>query len=535
MMGCGGECVATGRWASEILVPTPMTAGKKARLVLLWLLICLGWAWAEPVVVGSKAFPEGRLLSEIVAQTIENKTGLKVERRLGLGGTSVCFDAMRRQEIDVYVEYSGTGTMLLGSPSTGNPLKVFLETDEAFQRRFGIKWMRPFGFEDSYALAVPAELAERLQLRTISDLKRHSAEIRAGLTHEFLNREDGWKGLAEHYDLQLKVVGLEHGLAYPAIASGAINLMDAYTTDARLERLGLVTLADNHNFFPPYEAAPVVRQQLLQQHPEIEEALESLAFTIDEATMRRLNAEIELNGRTEAEVARNFLAGLKIEVSPAEQAQRHDLTSLLFSAKTWELTRRHLYLTLGVTLAVALVGVPLGVLLAHNETAAKAGFAAIGFIQTLPSLALLAILVPFLGLGLVAPCVALFLYGMLPILRNTYHGVKTIDPNLMEAARALGLTRFERMRRIEIPLAALTIMAGIRIAAVISVRIATVAAVAGAGGFGEPILLGMQLGNVLLVLSGAIPAAVLAVAVDQLLALVETTIIQPRSRRGQPP
>ena len=468
------------------------------------------------MVVGSKAFPEGRLLGEILAQTIEARTDLKVERRLGLGGTSVCFDALKREEIDIYAEYTGTGSMLLGQESSRDALQMFLETGATFQEQYGIVWLKPFGFEDSYALAMPVELSEQLGIRTISDLKGNESHIKGGLTHEFLNRDDGWKGLVHHYQLSLDVVGLEHGLAYPAISSGAINLTDAYTTDARLENLGLLVLQDNLGFFPPYQAAPLVREEVLQKYPELKRALNTLAFKIDEKTMRGLNKEVELNGRTEAEVASQFLSG--IGESAQSPAKRHSLSALLFSQRTFELAIRHLQITLGATLLVAVCGIPLGAFLAHNERLAKVVFSIADAVQALPSLALLAMLVPLFGLGLKAPIAALFLYGMLPILRNTYSGVKSISQKTTESAKALGLTSFETMRRVEVPLASAAIFAGVRIAAVITVRIATIAAVAGAGGFGDPILLGMQLGNILLILSGAIPAAFFAIAVDLTLA-----------------
>lgn len=491
------------------------------------------------VVVGSKNFTESRLLAEIMAQLIEDSLGLRVVRRTNLGGTALVFAALKRGEIDVYPEYTGTAWSVLLSRSerVHSSLRAYLAVQREFNQQFELHWLPPFGFNNSYALAMSEARASQLGVQTISELLPHGAELRAGVSHEFLERPDGFRGLLQAYGLQLgQLRGMEHGLAYAALDSGGIDLTDTYTTDGKLLRYSLRLLKDDRAFFPPYDCAPVARAATLQKYPQLEGILSRLAFRIDNPTMRRLNAQVEEAGGDFEATARAFLASERLLTEPGPTAETATAASQWAIGKLAPHTLRHLLLTAISTIMAIVVAVPLGIFLTRHRALAPAALGAVGVLQTVPSLALLALLlyVPGLGLGVRSAIAALFLYALLPIVRNTFAGIRSVDPDVVEAARGLGLDDFQLLVRVQLPLASGTILAGIRTAAVIGVGMATLAAFVGAGGLGDLILTGLQLNDTSLVLSGAIPAALLALGVDGLMAVVERWFV-PRSLRAQPP
>jgi len=497
------------------------------------------------IVIGSKAFTESYLLAELMALVVEEHTELEVEHRQGFGGTLLCFGALEAGEIDLYPEYTGTGwSVILGrSEPLGEPLRAFTLVQAEFRRRDDLEWLAPFGLNNTYAIAVRGPVAQRLGLRRISDLREHAAELRAGFSHEFLERPDGYAGLVPHYGFELEDVrGLEHALAYEALEAGALDLTDAYSTDGKLLRYELSVLEDDRGFFPPYNAAPLVRGETLRRHPELGEALSRLAFRVSDGEMMDLNHEVESGDRPIREVARAFLISkglLSTEGAPAgvevEEARQRKGT-LAFLASRWRETLRlvleHLQLTLVSVLLAALFAIPLGIWITADDRLRRLSLGFAGVMQTVPSLALLAVMVavPGLGISIRSAILALFLYALLPILRNTYAGLAAVDPELLEAARAMGLTRRQVLLRIQLPLATRTIMAGLRTATVISIGVATLAAFIGAGGLGEPIVTGLSLNDPRLVLSGALPAAALALVVDLGLARLERRLV-PRGLR----
>lgn len=500
----------------------------RRALGLAALLLVAGQATAEParpIVVGSKSFPESRLLAEILAQLVSARTGQDAERRENLGGTLLAFQALERGEIDLYPEYTGTGWSILrpNEAPPSDPLRVFLTVAEDFRREHDLVWRQPFGFSNSYALALRQDLASRHGITRVSQLAAHP-EFRAGLSHEFLDRADGFPGLARAYGLRFEDVrGMEHGLAYEAVRSGLVDLTDAYTTDAALRRFPLIVLEDDRRFFPPYDAAPVVRAETLASHPELGPILDLLAFRISAETMQTLNDQVLGAGRSYADVAQEFLRteGLLAAASPDSPTASRTGSLLPFLVSrlpvTAELTLRHLTLAGAGVLLAALLGIPLGILLTRWPRLAGfvLGFASL--LQTVPSLALLAVLIPILGLGAPAAVAALFLYALLPIVRNTHTGIQEVDPELVDAARGLGLYDHQVLSRIELPLALPTVFAGLRTATVIAIGGATLAAFVGAGGLGDPIVTGLQLNDSRLILSGAVPAALLAIGADFLL------------------
>lgn len=505
------------------------------RIVTMLLLLTLAAQAQDTVKIGSKIFPESRILGEMMAQIIEANTDLKVERKLGLGATLVCFQATVSGELDIYPEYTGTGVInILKLPGDfRDPLRTYMTARKLFNSEYDLEWLTPFGFNNTYVMAVSPEFAKEHKLRKVSDLKRVEKLVRPGMNHEFLKRPDGYPGLAELYDLDISQnMGMEHGLAYQAIANGKINLVNAYSTDGELRRYKLVSLEDNLNYFPPYHAAPVVRGELLRRHPEVGKALELLGFQLNDQSMQELNYQVQEKRRPIPEVVSEFLIsknliesdGLVGGKSTSTQARGSFLDFFLSrTPQTLKLTRRHLYLT-AVSLFLAIsVGVPIGIVITRTPRLAQPVLGLAGVIQTIPSIALLAFMIPIpsLGLGSRSAIVALFLYALLPIIRNTFTGIKEVDPGLLEAARGMGLTDRQLLTVVELPLAIRTIMAGIRTSAVINIGVATLAAFIGAGGLGDPIVTGLQLNDSDLVLAGAIPAALLAIAVDQGLGLVE--------------
>ena len=261
------------------------------------------------VVVGAKNFTESAVLAELMAQTIEAHTTLTVERRTSLGGTAICWTALRTGEIDLYADYTGTGwAVLLGeSGKITDPLRTYFQVRRRCLEEHAVHWLEPFGFENRYALAMSEARAEQLGVRRISDLLQHQAEIRTGFSVEFGTRKDGYPGLAAAYGLKLRPAMLEHGLAYQAIETGAIDLMDAYSTDGKLLRYRLRVLEDDRRFFPPYHAAPLVRDETLQRHPEIRRALSKLAFRVPQYSAQALNYVVEAEGESFTAVARAFL------------------------------------------------------------------------------------------------------------------------------------------------------------------------------------------------------------------------------------
>jgi osmoprotectant transport system permease protein len=484
------------------------------------------------ISIGSKNFTENRLLAEIMAQLIEAHTDLRVERKGNLGGTTVVFSALRDGQIDIYPEYTGTGwTVHLGhSERITDSLQTFLYVERESLERFGLVWLDPFGFSNSYALAMPEETAERLDIETISDLRAHEDELVAGVSHEFLSRPDGYVGLSAHYDLELsKLRGMEHGLAYQALRERKIDVIDTWTTDAKLLRYRVRVLDDDEGFFPPYDAAPVARTTTLRAHPELRPLLARLGFSIDTRRMQRLNFAIEEDKRSFEDVASEFLReeGLLEQGAPVEAATGREggFASFLWSRRdeTLSLGLEHLVLT-GVAVGFAVAfAVPLGIALTFWTRLASPVLAVTGVIQTIPSLALLAFMIPIPGLGLGArsAVAALFLYALLPIVRNTYTGIEEVDADLLEAGRGMGLTRAQILFLVQLPLATRTIMAGVRTSTIISIGIATLAAFIGAGGLGDPIVTGLQLNDTWLILAGAIPAALFALLADFLLGRLE--------------
>ena len=487
----------------------------------------------RPIIVASKPFGESYLLAEMFSQLLEAR-GMRVDRRPGLGATEIAFRALRTGAIDVYPEYTGTGLLaILGEPPLGDASAVYQRVSSEFRTRFGVRWIAPLGFQNSYAIAVRKATADSLHLKTLTDLARAGGSLRAGLTADFVGRTDGLPGLERAYGLHFGTVRvLGPAVKYQALAAGQVDVIDGYSTDGLIARYELVVLDDDKHFFPPYEASALVSQRLANASPDALIALGELSGRLDESHMRALNKRVEVDGTPVATVARDALAAMGLVVrrvapnavnAPTRAPTRTGLGQYLSDqrAPLARLTLRHIELV-AISLLIAIaIGLPLGLVLERTAGGAEAFIRAVGVLQTLPGIALLAFMIPLFGIGVAPALVALVLYSLYPIVRNTYTGVRDADPAAVSAAHALGMTDAQILREVRLPLATPVIMAGVRTAAVIDVGTATLAAFIGAGGLGEPIVAGLALSDTRMILSGAIPAALLAIAVDAGLAIVE--------------
>jgi osmoprotectant transport system permease protein len=478
-----------------------------------WLLLA-GIAHAAPVRIGSKQFTESVILGELARVTARD-AGFEAKHMRELGGTSILWRALQHGDIDVYSEYTGTLTHeLLKDVAPDADIATLREK----LRPLGIGITDSLGFNNTYAVGMRIDRAAQLGITRMSDLVAHP-ELRFGFSNEFMDRQDGWPGIREHYGLpQTQVRGLDHTLSYRAVASGAVDAIDLYSTDAEIPYYRLRTLDDDRHYFPRYEAVYLYRLALERSAPAFVDALRKLAGRIDEAAMRRMNAQVKLQGMRENAVVADFL-GVRAESGEPG-----------FWSRLLQRSIEHAKLVvLSLGLAVVLA-IPLGILAAYLKRLGQLVIGLTGILQTVPSLAMFVFMIPLFGIGTWPAIAALFFYSLLPIVRNTHAGLVGIAPELRESAAALGLPRSVRLRRVELPMATRSILAGIKTAAVINVGTATLAALIGAGGYGQPILTGIRLDDIGLILEGAVPAAVLALVVQGVFESIERWLT-PRGLR----
>ncbi len=486
------------------------------------LPVLLASARADDVLhVGSKRFTESYILGEIIRQTAAPHA--PVEHRQGLGNTAIVFEALKSGSIDIYADYSGTIDLEI----LKHPSPTSLEQINRELAPLGLAAGVPLGFNNSYALALREPISRERGLRRIGDLARDPT-LRFGLSHEFIGRADGWPGLARRYRLPQKPIGLDHGIAYEALTSGQVDVIDIYATDAKIQQYGLQVLQDDAGYFPRYDALLLYRRDIEQRFPQAWRALRGLQGSISAADMIAMNAAAELDGKSFDAVAQNFL-------SPAQVDAAHlaGLRGKLFDGRLWQLTRQHLLLVLLSVAAATMIGVPLGIFAAFSPRLRNSVMAVVGVLQTVPALALLAMLIPLLGtIGALPALIALFLYALLPIVRNTCTGIEQVPAGLRMAALALGLSKRQRLLHVDLPLAMPVILAGVKTAAVMSVGTATIAAFIGAGGYGERIATGLALNDNDMLLAGAIPAAVLALLTQWLFDALERLLPGYRMARA---
>jgi osmoprotectant transport system permease protein len=491
-------------------------------LLCALLLLLAGTGQAQDrLKIGSKRFTESYILAQVLAQQAAPAAPTEVLQ--GLGNTAIVYEALRAGSIDAYVEY--TGTIQLEILKAGSALP--LDAMRAQLRPLGLGVGIPLGFNDGYALAMRADTAQRLGIRTLSDLARHPG-LKLGLSNEFIGRADGWRGLAQRYGLLQQPSGLDHGLAYDAVAGGQVDVIDIYTTDAKIDHLGLLVLADDAGHFPRYDAVVLYRLDLPQRFPAAWAALQRLEGSINEAQMIAMNARAELQSVAFDTIARDHLAG-----KAATQAGSGGFWARLWGPDLLRLSLQHLGLVLAAVVVATLIGVPLATAVAGHERARGLVLGATGVLQTVPSLALLALLISLLGrIGTLPALLALMLYALLPIMRNTCTGLAEVPAGLKQAAQALALSPGQQLRLVELPLALPVIVAGVRTATSIAVGTATIAAFIGAGGYGERIVTGLALNDKALLVAGAVPAAALALVFEGLFELLERRL-RTRLRVGR--
>ncbi len=495
---------------------------KRSTVTLVTLLIAVASALSYPsssaaqetqVTVGSKAFTEGYLLGELVAQTLEQEQSADVIRKFGLGQTGILFEALKSGEVDLYSEYTGTiSEAILKKPE----LQEFDQIQKALEP-LGLVMSQPLGFNNSYAIAVTKKFADDHSLKSISDLAKLSGGARIGFSHEFMSRADGYRALAEKYKFKFSALpqSMEHSLAYQAIENGSVDIIDAYSTDAKIDKLKLVVLEDDRNFFPHYQAVLLARKAFVERAPALWARLKSLESSINENSMRKLNAAVDLD-RLSFQDAVNRYRGAGVSSQTGAQEVRERLIVR---------TKEHLFLVFVALFFSVAIGIPLGILATRHRFMGQAILLLSGTIQTVPSLALLCFLVPLFGIGTTSALIALCLYGLLPVVMNTFIGLQAIDPSLIEMTHALKLSRWQSLFRIRLPLASRNILAGIRTSAVIGIGTATLAALIGAGGYGAIILSGLAINDNNVILMGAVPAAIMALLAHGLFEILSLVII----------
>lgn len=478
-------------------------------LVLLIVLMVTPFSCESPDVrLASKAFTESVILGEVLAH-LARSDGKNAVHFRQLGGTTLVYTALKNGDVDAYVDYTGTIVEEIFSGQTRG--------DDAIRARLredGILVSRSLGFNNRYEIGMKRDRAEQLGIEQISDLAKHP-DLRFGFSNEFMDRKDGWQPLQRHYGLpQKNVRGVEHAIAYEQLEAGTIDVMDVYTTDAKIRLYDIKVLDDDRQFFPRYDAVILHRADLERRHPGLVEAFLRLEGRIDASRMMAMNRQATLNRVPETEVAAEFLKR-EFDIQPPD-VQETTWTRLT------KHTLEHVDLVRKSLLPAILVAIPLGILAMKSRRAGQVVLACVAVVQTIPALALLVFLMaPVHALGLagvgqgsMTAVVALFLYSLLPIVRNTYAGLDEISPGVHESAVALGMSPFARLRVVEIPLASRTILAGIKTAAVVNVGFATLGALIGAGGYGQPILTGIRLNNTALILEGAVPAAAMALLIQ---------------------
>ncbi len=493
---------------------------KKAGTVFgIWLGIftcCRAFA-ADPIVIGGKIFTESYVLGEVAAQSIEASSQVPVTRKLGMGSTGILFEALKSGAIDVYPDYSGTlAEAILKRPE----LKSLDEIREALSG-MGLTISGSLGFNDTYALAVKEEFAKQHDLHSIGDLIPIESGVRAGFSYEFMDRKDGYPGLVESYHLSFnpqKISRMEHSLSYQAIDQNAIDLIDVYSTDAKIKKLHLQLLKDDHNYFPVYQAVWVARKSFVEKHPREWQTLLGFEGRISEEAMLDMNAQADIQKIAFDKIAARFLGS----EAPASKGWLREVARR---------TKEHLWLV-GVSLLFSvLVGIPLGVTAVRFHAAGQAILLSSAVVQTVPSLALLCFLIPVFGVGNKPALAALCLYSLLPVVLNTFTGIRAVNPVHLENARAFGLNRRQVLFRVVLPLASPTLLAGIKTATIVSIGTATLAALVGAGGYGAPIVSGLALNDIRTILTGAIPAALMALVAHAVFELLGLVLIPAGLRR----
>ncbi len=464
----------------------------------------------DTVVVSSKAFTENYILAEIIAQTLEEAGEVNVERKFGLGGTGIIFEALSTQKIHINPGYTGT----IAEAILKNNRLVSIKEINRELKKSKLMISESFGFNNTYAMAVRSDYAKRYNLNKISDLQKVK-DIKATFTHEFIYRKDGLKALEDHYNISIKnFKSMEHSLSYESISSGDSDIMEAYSTDSKIKKFNLVVLKDDLNFFPAYYPVLFAQLDFPSKYPQSWKLLISkLVGKLSNDEIVNLNSMMALDKKSEKEVAKVFLGN----------SSSKDKSNLVTKISPHLFI--HLQLVFIPLVLAVITGLLLGILGFRHKLLGQFILIQSSIFQTIPSLALLCFLIPLFGIGKAPAYVALYLYALMPIVRGVYTGLESINVKFREYSSILGLNGFQKLIYIELPLASRNIMNGIKTSAVINVGTATLAAFIGAGGLGDLIVRGLTLNDQGLILLGAVPAALLAIIVHYLFELLDRYFI----------
>ena len=499
-----------------------------SRALFLFFISCFFWnlvVWPpvalgqKPLVrVGAKRFTENYILAEIMSQYLESK-GFEVKRRFGLGGSLIAFQALREAEIDIYPEYTGTLLQGIFRKKKLNDISLQQLLSEK-----GLEILFLFGFNNSYTLIMNGNEAKNLGISKISDLTRYP-NLKGGLSGEFQGREDGWKELKKTYGLKNSIRSIEVPLTYQALKNHKVGFVEAYTTEPLVKKYQMIFLRDDKNFFPIYDAVALVRKNLSS---DLKKFLSAFKDRIHLEQMTALNQRAN-EGVSFEQIAKDFLIHQgfvkKENLGGSPSRETFSYWNFMDFRALWRRIKTHLFLTVSAVLLACLVTLPVAAFVVHRPKLAQWVLSFVGLLQTIPSIALLTFMIPFAGIGYKPALMGLFIYSLLPILRNTYTALKGIDPKILISARGIGLYPWEIFFSIKLPLSLPMILAGVRTATILNIGTATLAAFIGAGGLGEPIVTGLALNDVGILLEGAIPAALLAVVVDFFFGLLHRFLV----------
>ena len=490
----------------------------KIIFLLFFLMLNLS-VYGKTIAIGSKKFTESVILGEVARLSLK-QSGIQAEHKAEFGGTRILWNALLSGDIDIYPEYTGTLEEELLQKKT----KDISELREIL-KGYGLGVTDPLGFNNTYAVGMRNKRAAELKINTIADLAKFP-NLKIGWGAEFKERKDGWPGLRQRYHLTQKSIrGLDHDVAYRALVQGDIDIVDLYSTDAEIPYYDIKVLQDNLNYFPRYEAVYLYR--LASDH-DVVEVLAKLQGKMINERMVELNRQAKIEKIGSTEVAAGFLKSIFNEEIDFNKIDR--------THRVWKRTIEHFRLV-GVSLFFAIMAaIPLGIVVAKRKHLGKGVMMVVSGLQTIPALALLVMMIKPLsmlglsGIGDTPAYIALFLYSLLPIVRNTSAGFQQIPMGLQETAAVLGLSSSTKLWKIELPLALPSILAGIKTALVLNIGFATLGALVGAGGYGQPILTGIRLDDYGLILEGAIPAAFLALLCQWLFDQLEQYLVSPGLR-----
>ncbi len=489
----------------------------------------------KKITIGSKEFTEQLILGNMMKVLLEDN-GFKVDDRIGLSGTMINHRALINDEIDVYMEYTGTAYIVILEKKevVHDPQEVYEIVKKEYKEKWNLVWLDRARFDNTNALLMKKERAVELGIKTISDLasivKTDPNQLSFATNAEFFSRPDGLREMEKHYnfrfpDNNIKKMGI--GITYLALNEDSVDVALGFSTDGNIRKFDLMILEDDKKFFPIYNPAPVIRSEVIEMYPTVENILNQIGPRLTTTEMIEMNYGVDIDGENPERVARQWLedegllgvSGLHQQPksrsaieSPSSFVLSFQDQARLLAVKIVEHIKVS-FISVGIAVGTGL-GLGIAITLFRNKAFSNGVINIAIIIVTIPSVAMFGFMVPIFGIGITPSIIALVLYAQLPILRNTYTGLTTIRSEILDAAEGIGLSKLEMLFKIRFPIAFPVIMAGIRTSIVFTIGLATIAALIGAGGLGDLIFQGIQQSNTQLILVGTIPVALLAVFTD---------------------